>query len=67
MDGTMHCDCEKDIGTIIVEHDSDCLVGAVLAVAGAIRRNGNATAITDASILIGNELVGVQKMLAELT
>ena len=46
MDGSLHCDCGNGDGSVILDHNSDCLVGSIYAVARALRLLGNANAAT---------------------
>jgi len=45
MSEALHCDCDIDDGTVS-EHNLDCLVGSIHAVARALRLLGNANAAT---------------------
>ena len=45
MSEALHCDCDIDDGTVS-EHNLDCLVGSIHAVARALRLLGNADAAT---------------------
>ena len=44
MSNTLHCDCDIDDGTVS-EHNLNCLVGAIHAVARALRSLDNTQAI----------------------
>jgi len=45
MSGSLHCDCDLGDGTAN-DHDLDCLVGSIHAVACALKLLGNADAAT---------------------